>query len=389
MAENLKNQQEVDLAIASPYAGNSAKKYYDGKVTYYLFPNISDFKYNRNLDRFSKAIIEEFQPDIIHIHGTEYAHGLSFLNTSKDNIKKVVSIQGLTKSISKLYLEGIERKDIIKNITFRDIIKRDSIFQQKNKFTKRALYENEIIKKSDYIIGRTDWDKYNTKAINDSAKYFYLPEVIRKGFYENRWDINKVQRYSIYLSQSSYTIKGLHKLLEALKVVKNTYPDVKLYISGLNILNRKTIIDKIKFSGYGKYIKSLVKNYNLENNIEFTGILQENEVIERLLKTHVVVVPSVVENESNSLTEAHLLGMPTVAAFSGGMTDRIVHKKTGFLYPFYETHMCAGYIMEYFNNDELAKEYGENARNIAVTRNDPKSNVDKLLDIYNEIIKGE
>ena len=66
-----------------------------------------------------------------------------------------------------------------------------------------------------------------------------------------------------------------------------------------------------------------------------------------MLKSNVIVVPSIVENESNSLTEAHILGVPTVAAFSGGMTNRIIHKKTGFLYPFNDYTMLANYIMEY------------------------------------------
>lgn len=389
LAENLKEHQNINLAIASPYCGKEMRKYFDGKVTYYLFPNISAFKYNSDLDYYAKNILEEFNPDILHIHGTEYAHGVSFLNTCQENVKKIVSIQGLTTCIAKMYLAGMNYKDIIKSITLRDILKRDNLFQQANKFRKKAEYEKYIIRKSDYIIGRTDWDKYNSKAINNKVKYFSLPEVVRKEFYENKWEINNIERHSLYLSQGSYPIKGLHMLLEAIMIVKKQYPDVKLYVSGINILKNDTILDKIKFWGYGRYIKSLINKYDVKSNVEFTGILNVESVIQRLLKTHIVIVPSIVENESNSLTEAHLLGIPTIAAFSGGMTERIIHKRTGFLYPYFEPNMCAGYIMRYFDNDSLAIKYGEGAREVAKVRNNPEDNTNSLVKIYDNILKGE
>ena len=67
----------------------------------------------------------------------------------------------------------------------------------------------------------------------------------------------------------------------------------------------------------------------------------------------------------------------------------IIHKKTGFLSPYFESSMCAGYIIEYFENDELAINYGKNAYEIARVRNAPEGNVSKILSIYNEILKGE
>lgn len=386
LANQLKEQDDVELGIATVYNGKKIKKYYDGKITYYLMPGAPALKYNSKLNKYCKIILNEFKPELLHIHGTEYAHGLSFINVCNDNIKKIVSIQGLTSCIGKVYLAGMQNKDIIKNITLRDILKKDNLFQQKRKFIKRGIVEKDIIRKCDYIIGRTDWDHFNSKAINNKAKYYCLYETVREEFYKYEWDIKKIERNSIYLSQGSYPIKGLHTLLETINLVKETYPNVKLYVSGNNIIKKDSIISKLKLTGYGKYINGLIKKYKLENNIQFTGILNEEEVIKRLLKTHIVIVPSIIENESNSLTEAHLLGVPTIAAFSGGMTDRIIHKESGFLYPFSEPAMCAEYILEYFNDDNLAKKYGQVARKKALERNNPKENQKRVLEIYKDIL---
>lgn len=389
LAEQLKNQKDIELGIATVYNGNEIKKYYDGRVTYYLMPGAPAIKYNKHLNKYARIILEDFTPEILHIHGTEYTHGLSFINVCDDRIKKIVSIQGLTSCISKVYYAGMSNKDIIKNITIRDIIRRDNIIQQKKKFELRGIIEKEIISKCNYIIGRTDWDHYNSKAINNNATYFCLPEIVRKEFYKNEWNIKDIERNSIYLSQGSYPIKGLHILLEAIKIVKDKFPSVKLYVSGINVVQNDSIMNKIKLSGYGSYIRFLIKKYKLQDNIVFTGVLNKEQVIERLLKTHIVIVPSVVENESNSLTEAQLLSIPTIAAFSGGMTDRIIHKETGFLYPFSEPTMCAGYIMEYLNNDELCETYGEEARKIALERHDPEKNVKEIIEIYRKIIEDK
>lgn len=383
----LESQENIELAIATTYSGKDLKLICDKKTRYYLIPTSKIMQYNKKIEKYCKEIIDEFEPDILHIHGTEYSHGLSFLNVCEGKkIKKLVSIQGLTTCIHDVYLAGISHGNIIKNITLRDAIKCDTLFAQKRKFKKRSKYESDIINKCEYAIGRTDWDYYNSRALNCKIKYFHLPETVRESFYSNIWNLQNIEKNSIYLSQASYPIKGLHVLLRAINILKTDFPNVKLYISGLNITQTDSIKSKLKLTGYGKYIKDLIKKYDLRDNVVFTGKLEECKVVERLLKTHVVVVPSVVENESNSLTEAHLLGIPTVAAFSGGMTDRIVHKKTGFLYPFSDAAMCAGYIMEYFNNDKIAIEYGEAARKEALKRNNPEVNRNRIVDIYNEIL---
>lgn len=387
LADEIKKEEHIELAIATVYTGNEIKKFNDGKVTYYLMPGAPVFRYKKELNVYSKKILDDFQPDILHIHGTEYAHALSFLNEVEHNIKKVISIQGLISCIAKVYLANIPYKEIIENITLRDVLKQDNLFQQRNKFIKRGRWEKEIINRCDYIIGRTEWDYANTKVINEKIRYYCLYETVRKSFYTNKWDINDIEKYSIYLSQAGYPIKGLHILIEALSIIKKKYPNVKLYISGNDIINKSNIRCKLKRTGYGKYIDKLIEKHNLRENVIFTGELSEERVLERLLKTHVVVVPSIIENESNSLTEAHLLGMPTIAAFSGGMTDRIIHKETGFLYPYTDYAMCAEYILKYFNDDNLAIEHGNKARKIALDRNNPTKNKEKLFSIYKEILK--
>ena len=372
---------DMEIAIATVYKGKDIKEFYDGKIRYYLLPGAPTTKYNKILEKYWKEINDRFKPDLVHIHGTEMTQGLAFQNACA-NAKSIVSIQGLVGEIGKVYYGGIPVKEIAKNITFRDIIKNDNIIQQKCRFIQRGENEKKSIKKAMAIIGRTTWDYANVKAINPNVLYYKANETLRSDFYNHVWNIKEMSKYTIFTSQASYPIKGLHFLLEAVAILKEKYQNVKLYVAGENITNRG-----IKLSGYGKYIQKLIKKYGLENNIEFTGILNSNQIVQRVLDTNVFVLPSAIENSSNSLGEAMLLGVPCVASNNGGTMDILEHKKEGFLYPYTEPAMLAEYIARYFENDDLCLKYGENARKKALETHDRTKNVEELIKIYKGVLE--
>lgn len=387
LADNLKYVNNVNLGIATVYYGKQIKILENENIKYYLIPGAPALKYNSNLEKYWSYVKEDFKPDLVHIHGTEYAHGLAFMK-KYPNIKTVISIQGLISSLEKVYYGNIEIKEIIKNITIRDVIKQDNIFRQKNKFIKRAKNEVEILKRAKAVIGRTTWDFANTKAINPKLKYYKGNETLRKIFYKNKWNIQNIEKDTIFCSQAGYPIKGFHYLIEAVNILKKTKPNIKVYVAGNNIIDSKSIINKAKKTGYAKYISNLIKKYNLQNQIFFLGMLNENEMLDRLLKTNVFVLPSVIENSSNSLAEAMILGMPCVATNTGGTMDIVEHKKEGFLYPYTEPALCAEYISRFLNSKELCIEYGTNARNKALVRHNPDKNVQDILNIYQDVMKG-
>lgn len=381
LLNQIKEREGIELGIATVYNGSEIKKYYDGRVTYYLMPGAPAIKYNSKLNKYAMNILNDFKPEILHIHGTEYAHGLSFINICNEKIKKVVSIQGLVSGIEKVYLASIPYNEILKNITLRDILRQDNLLQQKNKFKIRGINEIEIIKKADVVIGRTTWDYANTKEINPNEKYYHNDEVLRHSFYTDEWDVEKCEKYTLFCSQAGYPIKGAHFLLKTVAILKQEYPKIKLFIAGENILNKG-----IRTSGYAKYLLKLINKYEILENVIFTGILSENEMKEKMLKSHIFILPSAIENSSNSLGEAMMLGMPCVATNTGGTMDMLEHKKEGYLYPYTEPAMCANYISDFFQNDDLCIAMGKNARKTALRRHNPDKNAKECIELYEEII---
>lgn len=357
-------------------------------VKYYGVPKryTNPTKYDENLERYFCNILEKETPDLVHIFGTEYAHTLAMVNVCREKkIKTVISIQGLVSIIAQHYMASLPAK-IQKKFTFRDFLRQDNLQQQQKKFVIRGKIEIEALKKVKHIIGRTTWDKACTSWINPDAKYHFCNETLREEFYRHKWNIDECEQHSIFLSQAAYPIKGLHFMLEAMPLILSRYPDAKLYIAGNNRFKVDTLKAKLRMSSYGKYIKSLIEKYNLHNHMEFTGLLNEEQMCARYLKSNVFVSPSIVENESNSVSEAKILGVPCVASYVGGVIDRIQHKEDGFVYQTDAPYMLAHYVCEIFRDKNQALKFSENARKHAMKTHDKDENTNRLVSIYNDIL---
>jgi glycosyltransferase involved in cell wall biosynthesis len=387
LSSELTGTSKIDLAVATIYSGSELKKLIINKVTFYLIPG----GYKSMLKKadvrhikFWREVVNDFRPDLLHLHGTEYAHGLGLLEACP-GIPAVVSIQGLVGVIEKHYYAGMQFSDVFFRPSLRDVIKLDPLWNNRRSFRKRAVFESEILCKIKHVIGRTTWDYSNVKAINPNIEYHHCDESLREPFYNNSWNITEIQKHSIFTTQANYPIKGFHVLLRACALLKRDYPDLKVYAAGYNMLGN-SLIERIKRPGYVLYILRLIKKYGLENNVIFTGILDATGITDRLLKTHVFVVPSAVENSPNSLAEAMILGVPCIGSYAGGTPDMMENGNCGFLYPFMEEAMLAEYIRRIFESDELAVSFSEKGRVFSHARHDREKITKDMMEVYYKIV---
>ena len=376
----------MSLAIATVYKGNQLQKHIVDGITYYLLPlHGKDMRrYHSHLEALWKSIAADFRPDLVHLHGTEFPVGQAFVKACPE-VKAVASIQGIVSVIDRYYLGGMRFGDILRNITFRDVIRWNNLWQGKHDFTIRGRYERETISMVEHVIGRTSWDRAHTWAINPSAKYHFCNETLRDEFYKHRWRYEDCEKHSIFLSQAHYPIKGLHKVLEALPLVLRVYPDTKVYVAGDDIRKLGSLKkNRIRRSGYGSYIMRLIRKLKLEEHVVFTGSLDEKAMCKRYLLSNLFICPSAIENSPNSLGEAQLLGVPCLASYVGGVPDMIPTEDCGVMYRFEEVEMMACRICEWFEKSESFD--NSEMRRISRERHDPAANSKFLLEIYRIIV---
>lgn len=381
-ANALLQNKDVELVIASVSAKvTKLTKLKGHDIIYYILPlGKGNQHFNMDYCQYWQQINNEINPDVVHIHGTEYSHGYAYMVACGYN-NVVISIQGLT-SAYYYYYYGMTKKDIYRNMTFRDII-RGSILDGQKQFKQRATYEIEMIKKTKHVIGRTSWDRARVWAINPDAEYHFCNETLRSDFYDgSRWSYDECDKHSIFLSQAGYPIKGLHQVLKAMPIILRHYPDSSIRLAGADITKSDTLSEKLRLSGYGRYIKRLINKNALEDKVTFTGSLNGEQMKQEYLRANVFVCPSTIENSPNSLGEAQILGTPCVASYVGGIPDMMKGNEEN-LYRFEEVEMLAEKVCRVFANAEKQVDM----RAVAAERHSPNLNCNNLLSIYKDIIK--
>ncbi len=373
--KRLHAQSGIELAVATVYNGKQYEASCIDGIKYYLLPldGGKTVEYNPGIEAYWHRIHDEFHPDVVHIHGSEYPHGLAYINACGPS-GVVVSIQGLISVYTRYYASGIAFSDT-KKTTFRDKIRRDGILRGQKSFEKRGRFEIELLSHVNHIIGRTEWDKAHAWAINPKAQYHHCGETLRDSFYNHRWVYEKCEPHSIFVSQASYPIKGVHMLFEALPLILHHYPDTKVYVAGYD----STVAPWWRIGSYGKYLKKMIARLGISEHIEFTGMLDEKAMCDRYLKSNLFVCCSAIENSPNSLGEAQLLGMPYVASFVGGVPE-IAGMNADVLYRFEETEMLAKKICDIF---ALGSSYKPAQYDASMY--DGAANTQSLLETYRQI----
>jgi glycosyltransferase involved in cell wall biosynthesis len=376
----LSSKDGVDLYVATPTNKVNHLKYIKkGNITYCLIPGEVTGRYCVEFERYWAELNQKIKPDLIHIHGTEYAHGLAFIK-SKPESNYVVSIQGLVKEYRYYYNAGLSILEMIKNLTIKDILTFNPLITGKWKFKVRGELETQYFKKTSHVIGRTDWDYVHSLSENPKLTYHFCNESLRDSFYtSSKWDVKSLNHYTIFLSQAAYPIKGLHMVLKALVILKVSFPSINLRIAGVNL------IDPSNLTGYGKLIKKLIVKHGLLENITFVGFLNTDEMVKEYLNASVFVCPSSIENSPNSVGEAQVLGVPVIAADVGGVLNMIDHNRTGIVYRFEEYKLLAYYIEKILSHSSFAKTLSHNGIISGEKRHNRQDNTRKTLEIYKEI----
>jgi len=357
-----------------------------GEINQWLVPGIHNS--NRN-DLPSEIVIgdiveaaKEFQPDIMHVWGTEYFWGLL---TARKHLPypSLLEIQGLKGPISRVFAGGLSLREILACIGIREILRRSTILQLKNRFAEWACIENEIIAGHSNITTQSQWVEAWVRFLNPSCNLFHTELVLRDAFYKSEpWKPSG--SFIIFTSSvSSGPFKGLHDAIRAIAILRDRIPSIRLRIAGGH--QRKGI----RQQGYIRWLNGIIRRYDLSKNVDWLGPLSAKEIVQELAGCAAALVPSHCETYCVAFAEAMQLGVPVVTSFTGGTAWLAKDEESALFYPAGDEVMCAHQLWRILTNPKLAERLSKKGRETADGRNDPEKIVLNQLKIYRSVLNAE
>ena len=127
--------------------------------------------------------------------------------------------------------------------------------------------------------------------------------------------------FNAVVNAQLYRPKGQHLAIEALSLLIDEYPNVRLYLLGDHVID--------EYIPYKQELDVLIKKYGLEKHVHFTGWRKDSLDIVNLMD--MVIHPSLTEGFGRAVLEAMGLGKPVIASAVGGLREAIKDGWNGYL----------------------------------------------------------
>lgn len=291
-----------------------------------------------------KRIINEFKPDIVHAHAAS-SYGL--LGALTKFYPYIISVWG-----SDVY-NFPQRSALHRKVLTFSLSKADRLLSTSNVMAKETK-------------------KYTNKDIT----------VVPFGIDTSEFKPTKVKGYFSQDDIVIGTIKSLEKkygsehLVKAFNIVKNKFPDLPL---------------KLLLVGRGsqtEYIKSLLKELNLESDSVITGFVPYNEISKHHNMLDIYVSVSTEDSESFgvAILEASACEKPVIVSNVGGLPEVVENEKTGFVVEKENPSALAEVLSILVNDNKMCSEIGRNGREKVLREYDWENSLSKMITVYDSII---
>jgi len=160
--------------------------------------------------------------------------------------------------------------------------------------------------------------------------------------------------------------KGVMEFLEAARVIKASYPEVRFILLG--------DVDENPGS---------LSAVNIVNDVN-AGVIEwpgHVEIKDWLKVTSVFVLPSYREGVPRSTQEAMAMGLPVITTDVPGCRDTVVEGVNGYVIPAKDPHALAGAMQKFIDNPSTIKSMGVESRRLATQHFDECKINDRLIEI--------
>ena len=115
-------------------------------------------------------------------------------------------------------------------------------------------------------------------------------------------------------------------------------------------------------------------------------MLEVGGVVDELKNADLFIHPSIIDNSPRAICEAQLIGCPVISSNVGGVPQLVDDGVTGFLYPYNEPHTLAFLIADLVGQRDTLTNVSRAASRVARERHDSNRIVDRIINVYEEVL---
>jgi len=325
------------------------------------FPFYQNYRISLNPAREIKKIIEDFDPDVIHIQmllgigqaAMRYGNknGIPIVSTNHampenlmDNLRLLAPVSRPINYMLKSYGARFHSKADLITMPTQSAIEMFDV----GKITTPMQAVSNGIDLSRFTVGRASDEIYN---------HYGIPKDLPVVSYIGRLDAEK----------------HLPVLLRAFIRVQSVMPHVHLLIVG---------------DGTDRpLLESLASEFGISHMTTFAGRVSDEDLVELHKVGTVYVMPSPAELQSIATLEAMASGQPIVAVDAGALRELCQHERNGYLTEQDDDEMIAEGILNILQDESLREEMAKESLAIAQTH-DLQTTLKRFEELYTDLINA-
>lgn len=321
----------------------------------------------------AKMLVQKYNPDIIHVFGTEWPFGQISKYTQ---IPVVIHIQGaIIPYNNALYPPGYSIFDRIRQCGI-SLRKMYNLYRTVTDEQNWADWEKDTWMNVSNYMGRTEWDKSLSAVLHPGRTYYHVDEALRPDFLgcKKVWRGGDSTKIKLLSTGCSSFWKGPDMMLKVARILKEAGVDFEWMVAGK--MPREII----------KMVERKERTTYKDNNIKFLGFVNSEALSDLLCSVSMYVHTAYIENSPNSICEAQCLGVPIVSTNVGGVSTLIRNGIDGVLVPANDPWQMANAIVELYRDGARQVFFSKNGREKALDRHNPKNILSQLMDCYKKVI---
>jgi len=169
--------------------------------------------------------------------------------------------------------------------------------------------------------------------------------------------------------------KGYHYALDAMKALKDESINFEF-----TIVAQGEMPEEIVF---------MINDYQLSEHVKIINGLPYESLIDKLCKSHILILPSVEEGIANVVLEAMAAGVPVLTTDCGGMDEVVTDKLNGYIIPVRDPEMIVRKIKEFIDSsDETKNKIKSNARTVIQKDFSREKQIREFREFYESMSAG-